>query len=757
MANVLGPENLLPLKLRGVIRLRWPPYERRSRFEFKPHEQPIYRIFIAPEGTPASQGRLHVTYETAYPFTNLEGGRKYNILVDVEQNGQVVLPERVVEAQSVMALVKWYAAPRAEGGSPANPGTYDQPVDVEFLNAHAGPGDVVVLKSGVYFSPAQGQDPSRHDHKLHPGKSGAPGAHILYLAESNDIRKPRYVSFRTVWGNIWVNRSSYHVFDGINCDSDQGRNAKALTSIFGEYGHRPTGVIVRNTYYRAPTSDKHIMVNAAGTFQVENCFFAGSLASHNVYLCNNTQGRPGYTDSRGIFRNCISMNSTRNNVHANGFFDNFIIENNIMVGAEVANISLATVHRNAHVRNNLCFSGAKQSLTLNFYHGFVPLEDKVPSANIHICHNTFLVPDTTEYAFAPIIVSDSRREPHRHTIQGLKIKNNILVVERKDSRNAILNLVQSRHLNRMEVRGNVFHAQGNRWGYLGEVRLPERSSAETTILPFSYFEEQAKKRGSITCLDQFLAPDGAQKYETIDLRLGPWSQNKRAEDLDRLFQDRANRDFRLPADSPAAGAGVKDPDTRRIVRDLYGNIRDHGKGTADAGAIAADVQRTPTPEVGEYRLLPPEIKIPSTLPRGKRTRVAAARIRVRSSYLTVFRSLNVAVVLNKRDKNRVVDVQKDLVVEAAVNGVFRKITFYRRDQAGYEEVYLSGWGQDYGVAVRGGEALKIEVYVTLKGAGNVDGLGTTIAHNHLWGFDERGWKLAVTGHHALRFGQRVPQ
>ncbi len=751
--NAIGPETLLPLDRRGIIRLVWNPYERRSRFEFKHVERPIYRVYISPEGFPASSGRICVTYGTSYPFTNLVAGEKYKIMVDVEQNGRVVLAERLYEAGHVAGMVKWFAAPRAEGGSPDNPGTYSKPVDVSFVNANAGAGDVVVFKSGVYFRPANGAGDSSHDRAVHPQKSGSPGAHILFLAESNDVSMKRQVSFRTAWGNIYVNKTDHVVFDGLNCDDDQGLNSKALTSVLGEYGHRPTNIIIRNIYYRAMTSDKQLMVNASREVLIENCFFSGSTESHNAYLCNNTYNRTEYAESRIIFRNSISMNSARNNVHANGFFDNFIIENNIFVGAKVANISLATVHRNSHVRNNIAYGGAKQALTLNFYQeqpGF-PLEDREPSSNIQICHNTFVVPETTRYSFADIIISDSRRRPHRHVVEGLHIKNNILVSRNRSDSGVILNLMQSRHLGRMEVCGNVYFKNGE----LGGVLLPTRSSNENGAFSFDLFEKHWKEKKVFESLDRYRDEQGNKAFEKHTTLLERWTQNRQATELGSLFVDVEKRDFRISRESPAAGAGVYDNETCRITRDIYGNPRHGSDSERDAGAVVSEAGRGMAPELSEYRLFPSAATPFDVLILGKRTLVCAARLDVRSSSLTSLKRLVVEFVIEKTNKDLVVNVNDHFKAEVELGGESRTLDFYRGDKEGNENVWLSGYANGLNLFAADGESLDVKVYLTLDDPGKIDRVSAVIAHDNVWGFDGSGRKLAVTGFNEILFKQEV--
>ena len=748
--NVIGPEILLPLDRRGLIRLSWPRYKRTSRFEFKPFERPIYRIFIAPESLPVMRGRIHVTYDTSYPFTNLEAGKRYRVMVDVEQNGKIVLPETVIEAESLRKRVTYYAAPRAEGGSGKNPGTYDRPVDVPFVNANAGPGDMVILKSGTYFSPAEGRDSKKHDEKIHPRRSGRPGKHILFLAESNDVSVENHVSFRTAWGVLSVNETDYVVIEGMTCDSDQGKNSKALASILGEDGHRPFGVIVRNLFFRSPTSDKQLMMNGSRELIVENCFFPGSLESHNVYLCNNTQGRVNYTDSRAIFRNNIAMNATRNNVHANGFFDNFIIENNLMVGAKVANISLATVHRNSHVRNNVTFSGAKQAVTLNFYHGYVPLEDKVPSSNIHICHNTFVVPSHAKYVFAAILISDTRRL-FRHVIDGLYIKNNILASEKRDANNMLLNLVQSRHLTHMDVAGNVFAMEGARADQ-GMIHLPSRSSNERIILPVTQLEMLSSRNGTLHCMDSFRDEKDRTRLTDVELDPGSWEQNKTVDTVKAVFVNSSNRDFRLASSSPARGTGITDKDTCRILRDFAGNPRHHGGAGQDAGAFVFGSAINPVRRLGEYRLIPAGGGVDKTAIPGITARCASVKLEIRSERPVVLRSLAVAMEIVKADPNHVIDPMKDILVEVKAGTVRKRASFYRKDKAGNEKLWLQGWVGDLKVRGKQGDMLPIEVFLTVKRRGVIRRIVTTLAHDNLWGFDDRGLKLAVTGVNEIGFG-----
>ncbi|MHC4944177.1 MAG: right-handed parallel beta-helix repeat-containing protein [Planctomycetota bacterium] len=751
--NVIGPEMLLPLKSRGIIRLNWLSYRKRTRFTFKPEERPIYRIFISPEGIPARKGRVHVTYDTSYPFTNLEAGKKYKILVDVEQNNHVIIPEKTYQAQPIGKKVKWYVAPRAAGGHPQNPGTYSRPVDTSFVNASAGPGDIIVLKSGVYFSPAVGANKNIHDQKLHPLRSGSPGAHILFLAESNDVSKKHRVSFQTAWGNIYVNQTDYVVFDGINCDSDQGQNAKALTAILGEYGHRPFGVIVRNIYYQAMTADKQLMMNAAREALIENCYFSGSMDSHNAYLCNNTNNRPEYSDSRAIFRNNICMNATRNNVHANGFFDNFIIENNIMTGAKVSNISLATVHRNSHVRNNIAYDGAKQAITLNFYHSGAPLEAKQPSANIHICHNTLIVSEYTDYPYAPIIISDTRLMPNRHTIEGLHIKNNILVTRRKSSRNVLLNLMQSRHLNRMEVSGNLGYSKGDQWGYFGEVGLP--SSGEPSVHTFAALEENSREGTPMKCTDSFRDGNDKECFDSIDVKLGRWQGNRMAEELESIFKDPDDRDYRLTDRSPATGIGLSDREIERIVRDIFGNIRNHAPGKLDAGAVVNGSKRGATLDPSELRLLMPDEQVTSELVPGVRTLVAAAKLEVRTPKAIAFQNAIIQFEVGKRNQNGLIDVNKNLLAEVEVNGRRKRLAFFKTDKPGYEKFWTDGWATALALVARDEEILDLKVYMTIVQSQNVAFIKTTIAHDNLWGYDARGRKIAVTKYNEIGFSQTV--
>ena len=614
---------------------------------------------------------------------------------------------------------------------------------------------MVVLKSGVYFCPASGRDKARHDSQLHPGRSGEPGNPIFFLAESNDVSKPHYVSFRTAWGNIYVNRTDYVVFDGMNCDSDQGKNSKALTAVFSEYGHRPTGVILRNIWYRAPTSDKHIMVNGCRYVMVENCYFSGSTESHNVYLCNNTQDRPAYANARCIFRNNIAMNGTRNNVHANGYFDNFIIENNILVGAKVANISLATVHRNSWVRNNITYGGAKQAITLNFYNGGVPLEDRTPCRNIHICHNTLVVPKTTKYPFAAIILSDSRRDPNRHAVQGLFIENNVLVCLKEAPPAPLLNLVEARHLAWMEVRGNVYFNGRNDRAREGEVRLPAVRSGDRAAFPFSFFEDHWRKREPVKCMDRFLDEKGGVHYEPISVLLRPWARNRRVEDPARLFQDLAGRDFRLAPGSPAAGAALPGAGNRRVIRDIYGDIRSWKEGRADAGAVAASSPAPAVVRLPEIRLAYGEGETVEHLRPGERSRVASARLQAGAQSTVRLREVRIEFVLEKADPARVIDTARDLKAEVEILGQTLPLVFYKKDAAGNRKMWPTGYAAGLKLALPPGKAVTLDVYLTLGNHGKVRRVETVLGQDDLWAFDGRGWKLALTGVNELHFAARV--
>jgi hypothetical protein len=754
--NIIGPEKLIPLKERGILRLRWKPYKRASRFEFKPFEKPIYRIFIAEHGTPAREGRIHVTYDTSYPLTNLHFEKKYNILVDVEQNGALVLKEKTYTPEHLVQKVRWYAAPKTEGGSPNNSGSYNNPVDISFISNNAGPGDVIVLKSGVYFNPVQGSNSSIHDKKLHPQNSGKPGAHILYLAESNDLTQPRYVSFQTAWGNINVNKTDYIVFDGLNCDSDQGQNAKALTALMGEYDHRPTGIIVRNIYYRSITSDKYIMVNAAREIMIENCYFPGSVESHNVYICNNTYNRPEYARSRAIFRNNISINSTLNNIHANGFFDNFIIENNIFVGAKVANISLATVHRNCHVRNNLAYEGAKQPVTLNFYQNMpgCPLEDNQACMNIHICHNTFVVNENTDSVYSAILVSDTRRRPLRHVIKGLYIKNNLLVTHKKSNDNMLLNLYQSRHLSQMEVMGNIFSAVGSRFGYQGEIRLPG-SNNEKIILPFTHFETLYKEGKPFEGWDAYY--DHAKNYhlEKIKIKPGKWWRNALVKSFHGLIVDEQERDYRLSEKSKARGFGISDRDTKRIIRDLAGNVRNHAIGRMDVGALKYTPSKKILFRVNELQLHGSQKKVPISLKEGKQELVASATLKVSSGLPCALQTIIIEFVIDKRDKNIVIPVQNVIDATIEINGNRRKMTFTKGDKQGYEKFWLNGWAKNLNVFTKDKDVLEVNVFVKLRRNSNIKSIESNFCHDNIWAYDSGGLKLAITDNINIGFRQEV--
>lgn len=754
--NTIGPEKLLPLKTRGIIRLRWKPYKRKSRFELKPFEKPIYRIFISEQGTPARQGRIHVTYDTSYPFTNLNFRKKYNILVDVEQNGTVVLKEKTHTPEHLVQKVRWYAAPKAEGGNSTNSGGYNDPVDISFISTNAGPGDVIILKSGVYFNPVQGSNSSIHDKKLHPQRSGKPGAHILYLAESNDLTQPRYVSFQTAWGNINVNQNDYIVFDGLNCDSDQGQNAKALTSLMGEYNHRPTGIIVRNIYYRSITSDKYIMVNAAREVLIENCYFPGSVESHNVYICNNTYNRPEYANSRAIFRNNISINSTRNNIHANGFFDNFIIENNIFVGAKVANISLATVHRNSHVRNNLAYEGAKQPVTLNFYQNMpgCPLEDNQACMNIHICHNTFVVNENTDSVYSAVLVSDTRRRPLRHVVKGLYIKNNLLVTHKESNDNMLINLYQSRHLSQMEVMGNIFSARGSRFGYQGEIQLPGANN-EKNIVPFTVFENMYKEGKAFEGWDAYYDPHKNYHLEKIKIKPGKWWRNALVKDFSSLIVNEQARDYRLSEKSRARGFGISDKHTKRIIRDLAGNIRDHQTGKLDVGALKFSPKAQNEIRVNELQLHLTQKKIATTIKEGKPEIVGSAQLKLSSGSPCVLQTIIVEFVINKQNKNIVIPVQEVIDATIDINGNRRKLTFTKSDKQGYEKFWLNGWGNNLNVFVKDKDILDVKIIVQLRKSSNIKSIETNFCHDNIWGFDSNGVKLAITDNNNIGFRQEV--
>ena len=134
--------------------------------------------------------------------------------------------------------------------------------------------------------------------------------------------------------------------------------------------------------------------------------------------------------------------------------------------------------------------------------------------------------------------------------------------------------------------------------------------------------------------------------------------------------------------------------------------------------------------------------------------MASARLEVRSAGPTVLRNFLVEFVLEKEDPNRVINTKNHLVAEIELNGRTKKLEFFKDDRIGYEKLWLTGVAGGLNVKAEGDGSIEVKVYLTLKDEGRVKSVGTTIAHDNIWGFDRKGWKLAVTGMNELHFSAR---
>lgn len=259
------------------------------------------------------------------------------------------------------------------------------------------------------------------------------------------------------------------------------------------------------------------------------------------------------------------------------------------------------------------------------------------------------------------------------------------------------------------------------------------------------------------CWDTVRDGNGKEIFKEASVRLSPWIGNNFAEDIGAIFSDLENRDFRLAKGSPAEGIGMLDVDTRRVVRDIYGNIRPMKKGDVDAGAVVSGAKDEVTTQLSEYRLDYTERRPQEILPLKKRTLVASGSLTVRSPHETVLEDLLVETVLEKKDKNKVVAVNEKLKVEVELNNRLKEVFIHKGDKAGNEKAWLAGWAKGFGLKAVDGDVIEVNVYIILQDPGKVKSVVTTLAHDNIWGFDDQGRKIALTGINEIAFRQSVKE
>lgn len=428
------------------------------------------------------------------------------------------------------------------------------------------PGDIVLFKGGEYGITQEEFDRFHIVvHDLH----GTPEKPVVIMAFPGD----KVVLYGRE-NAIEIKRSSHLVIDGFICDSKQQEGKAGLQL------HFSNNIIIKNLETRNQRWGIHGSEDWRNIL-LENIVTHDNPGEHGIYI-----GSRDYPNSSITIRNTISFRNGRHGFQHNGRIEKLIIENSLFHSNQLGGLSLINGITGAVIRNNIIFNNNKQGIILYSYaqknHNIHPFAND----NNLFEHNIVWVGSESNGTggqspefYPAVLLNDTSEESL--VMHNNRFEENVLVT----FQGPVFEFRQLRHLPRTLIQRNIFfrsvattqsatgqgespgeedQSQGrNKAGGLAAGwQLASRIGGKLEQL-VSRFQPQPAMASEETDGSHTTRKGNSYQWQLVDLEkkhsqiTGNLQTDPEFFDVQPQYSRNPERfDFRMPAGSPAAAAGL---------------------------------------------------------------------------------------------------------------------------------------------------------------------------------------------------------